>query len=168
MSFWVTELRCWPKKKKSVCVRVESYTSENSDLWRKVENLETANRWGSTETHTHTGHMFGLSSLKTARSRQRMFNDLWSDLLRDHYIWKQVNYDWATVLWAHDKALCCGLYILVFMLCVYQMFVAYSTCALIYTEKTESKLTSVWPSSICLLCYYNNMKPICYYPGVGV
>lgn len=27
-----------------VCIRVESYTSENSDLWRKVENLETANR----------------------------------------------------------------------------------------------------------------------------
>lgn len=34
-----------------VWIRVENYTSENSDLWRKVENLETANRWGS---HTHT------------------------------------------------------------------------------------------------------------------
>lgn len=28
-----------------VHVRVDGYTSENSDLWRKVENLETANRW---------------------------------------------------------------------------------------------------------------------------
>lgn len=31
-------------KEVSASFRVESYTSENGDLWRKVENLETANR----------------------------------------------------------------------------------------------------------------------------
>ena len=28
--------------------RVENYTSENSDLWKKVETLESANRWAVT------------------------------------------------------------------------------------------------------------------------
>lgn len=29
----------------SLLLRVENYTSENNELWKKVETLENANRW---------------------------------------------------------------------------------------------------------------------------